>query len=183
MTRAVWRESQWHDCNTVLCSVKYWSSTGLQWFISGSFLDFSFVLFWNCSAVPHHSTPSPSIIHSFLRLALSIMRPSTLLLGILPIICDALNVVQSNDDGWAEINIRETYNSLSAAGYDSFISAPAENQSGTGSRDEEPEEVGDEGCQFGSCPPNSPAIGRNETEPRFNVRFEIHLNLYDFGYE
>ncbi|GIZ48575.1 hypothetical protein CKM354_001162900 [Cercospora kikuchii] len=96
------------------------------------------------------------------------MRPSTILLGVLPIVCDALNVVQSNDDGWAEINIRETYNSLSAAGYDSFISAPAENQSGTGSRDEEPEEVGDEGCQFGSCPPNSPPIGRNESEPRFN---------------
>lgn len=44
----------------------------------------------------------------------------------------ATNVVISNDDGWAEINIRTFYNTLTAAGDSVVLSAPAENESGTG---------------------------------------------------
>ncbi|KAM3414342.1 hypothetical protein BST61_g10989 [Cercospora zeina] len=95
--------------------------------------------------------------------------PSTaLLLSILPTLSSALNILQSNDDGWAELNIRSTFTALTTAGFASIISAPAENQSGTSSRDAEPEDLGPQGCQFESCPPYSPAIGRNESEGRFN---------------
>ena len=44
----------------------------------------------------------------------------------------ALNILSSNDDGWAEANIRELYDVLSASGHEVVVSAPAENQSGTG---------------------------------------------------
>ena len=44
----------------------------------------------------------------------------------------ATNVVLSNDDGWAEINIRTFYNTLTNAGDSEVLSAPAENESGTG---------------------------------------------------
>lgn len=95
------------------------------------------------------------------------MRPSSIL--ALPVAAHAINVVISNDDGWAEINIREFYSSLTDAGYDCLISAPAENKSGTGSSDEEPEQVGDDGCEFASCPAGSPPYGRNGSMTRFTV--------------
>ena len=87
----------------------------------------------------------------------------------LPLIAQATNVVISNDDGWAEINIRQLYNSLVGAGFDAIISAPAENESGTGSSDATPTTVGCDGCEFSSCPPGSPAYGYNASMPRFNV--------------
>ena len=40
-----------------------------------------------------------------------------------------------------------------------IISAPAENKSGSGSLDFPPGQVGSSGCEFDSCPPNSPATG------------------------
>ena len=43
-----------------------------------------------------------------------------------------LNVVLSNDDGWAEINIRVFYNALTKAGNSVVLSAPAIDRSGTG---------------------------------------------------
>lgn len=51
---------------------------------------------------------------------------------LLPISCACTNIVLSNDDGWAEINIRTFYNTLRAAGDSVVLSAPAENESGTG---------------------------------------------------
>ena len=65
-------------------------------------------------------------------------------LAWLPLVVKAINIVQSNDDGWAEINNREFYNSLTSAGFSSIISAPAENESGTGSLDAPPTTVGSE---------------------------------------
>ena len=44
----------------------------------------------------------------------------------------AANIVMSNDDGWAEINVRTFYDTITAAGNSAFISSPAENESGTG---------------------------------------------------
>lgn len=52
--------------------------------------------------------------------------------ALLPLVANAANIVLSNDDGWAEINIRTFYESLLAAGEDVIVSAPAENESGTG---------------------------------------------------
>jgi 5'/3'-nucleotidase SurE len=51
---------------------------------------------------------------------------------LLPLAAQAVNIVSSNDDGWAEVNIRSLYSALTAAGHSVIISAPAENQSGTG---------------------------------------------------
>nr|POE93379.1 acid phosphatase [Quercus suber] len=96
------------------------------------------------------------------------MHWQTLVLTLLPIAAAEIKVVLSNDDGWAEINIREFHNSMSQAGLCSFISAPAENQSGTGSSDATPSTVGDDGCEFGSCAAGSPPFGNNASMPLFN---------------
>ena len=61
------------------------------------------------------------------------MYISALALAVLPLLVQSTNVVLSNDDGWAEINIRAFYSSLTAAGDSVVLSAPAENESGTGS--------------------------------------------------
>ena len=53
-------------------------------------------------------------------------------LGILPLVTQAANIVLSNDDGWAEINIRTLFNVLTKAGENVVLSAPAENKSGSG---------------------------------------------------
>lgn len=58
----------------------------------------------------------------------------TLSFALLPLTSTATNIVLSNDDGWAEINIRTFYNTLTAAGDSVLLSAPAENESGTGTR-------------------------------------------------
>lgn len=87
---------------------------------------------------------------------------------LLPLASSAINVVQSNDDGWAEINIRRFYEVLNDAVFDSIISAPAENKSGTGSLHDKPEKV-DDGCEFDSCPPGSPPTGQNASMPNIYV--------------
>jgi hypothetical protein len=97
------------------------------------------------------------------------MRLSAISTAVLPLTTAAVNVVLSNDDGWAEINIREFYSSLTKAGFNVVLSAPAENESGTGSSDSTPTTVGSTGCEFSSCPAGSPAYGKNASMPRFNV--------------
>ena len=97
------------------------------------------------------------------------MRLGPITTAMLPLAAKAVNIVQSNDDGWAEINLREFYYSLTDAGFNSFISAPADNESGTSSLDEPPKDVGDDGCEFDSCPPGSPPTGKNSSMPRFHV--------------
>ena len=60
------------------------------------------------------------------------MKFFILALSCLPAITCCKNIVLSNDDGWAEINIRSFYNALTQAGDSVVLSAPAENESGTG---------------------------------------------------
>ncbi|ORX95145.1 survival protein sure-like phosphatase/nucleotidase [Clohesyomyces aquaticus] len=95
------------------------------------------------------------------------MRHSWFLLVGLPL-TQAARVIQSNDDGWAEINIRTFFNSLTNAGHSIVLSAPAENQSGTGSSDATPKTVDSDGCEFGSCPAKSPPTGTNSSNTRLN---------------
>ncbi|KAF1967259.1 sure-like protein [Bimuria novae-zelandiae CBS 107.79] len=95
------------------------------------------------------------------------MRSGLLLAAAVPF-ANAIRIVQSNDDGWAEINARTLFNSLSAAGNQVVLSSPAENQSGTGSSDAEPKTVDADGCQYSSCPGGAPATGANATDPRLN---------------
>lgn len=60
------------------------------------------------------------------------MRSALLIAAVAAPLASGIRIVQSNDDGWAEINARTLFNSLAAAGNDVVLSAPAENQSGTG---------------------------------------------------
>lgn len=60
------------------------------------------------------------------------MHLLTLLTVLLPLTVQSTNVVLSNDDGWAEKNIRVFYTALTDAGDSVVLSAPAENESGTG---------------------------------------------------
>ncbi|KAL3484175.1 acid phosphatase precursor [Aspergillus germanicus] len=95
------------------------------------------------------------------------MRPTpALALALLPL-AHAIDIVSSNDDGWAEVNIRSIYSALTSAGHSVVVSAPAENKSGSGSRDEEPTDR-TEACEFDSCPANSGPTGSNATDPRLN---------------
>ncbi|MCJ1333238.1 hypothetical protein MMC10_009932 [Thelotrema lepadinum] len=79
----------------------------------------------------------------------------------------ATNILLSNDDGWAEANIRAFYDALTLTGHSVVLSAPAENKSGSGPKDAPPEPVSS-GCEFASCPPDSPPTGSNSSESRFN---------------
>ncbi|KAK5078033.1 hypothetical protein LTR51_000218 [Lithohypha guttulata] len=70
----------------------------------------------------------------------------------------AARIVQSNDDGWAEKNIRTLNTALVAAGNDVVLSAPADNQSGRSSLDWPPTTRRE---------PCYPPIGADPNEPRF----------------
>lgn len=56
------------------------------------------------------------------------------ILTLLPLLgtTQGARILQSNDDGWAELYIRSFHDALTAAGHDVVLSAPAENQSGRG---------------------------------------------------
>ncbi len=55
------------------------------------------------------------------------------ILSALPILgAQGARILQSNDDGWAELYIRSLNGALNAAGHDVVLSAPADNGSGTG---------------------------------------------------
>ncbi|KAH7130717.1 survival protein sure-like phosphatase/nucleotidase [Dendryphion nanum] len=95
------------------------------------------------------------------------MKTAALLIAVLPF-TQAIRIIQSNDDGWAESNLRTLFNTLNAAGHQVILSGPAEGKSGTGSSDEPPTQVDSDGCIFRSCPPNSPPTGANATDPRLN---------------
>ncbi|KAL2012477.1 hypothetical protein VTN00DRAFT_2 [Thermoascus crustaceus] len=82
-------------------------------------------------------------------------------------VAQAINIISSNDDGWAEINIRTFYDALSSAGHSVVISAPADNKSGSGSLDAPPISR-TQSCEFDSCPADSPAVGFNASSPQFN---------------
>ncbi|PYH49792.1 5'/3'-nucleotidase SurE [Aspergillus saccharolyticus JOP 1030-1] len=104
----------------------------------------------------------------------------SLALALLTLSAHAINIVSSNDDGWAEINIRELYDSLTAAGHSVVISAPAENESGTGSDDATPSAL-TSACEFDSCPAGSPAYGYNASQPRFNYVNSYPVTAIKYG--
>ncbi|UPK93629.1 hypothetical protein LCI18_004564 [Fusarium solani-melongenae] len=88
-------------------------------------------------------------------------------LAILPLAAQAVRIVQSNDDGWAESYIRTFNDALNKAGYEVVLSAPAENKSGSSSRDEKPKDR-KEACQYNSCPANSGPVGSDPKRPDLN---------------
>lgn len=62
--------------------------------------------------------------------------PPPVLLCLLSLTARAANIVSTNDDGWAEVNIRTLYSALTDAGQSVVLSAPAENESGSGIEDQ-----------------------------------------------
>ncbi|KAL8769859.1 MAG: hypothetical protein Q9209_004297 [Squamulea sp. 1 TL-2023] len=95
------------------------------------------------------------------------MKLSLLALSVLPLLAQSTNIVLSNDDGWAELNIRVFYDLLTRARNSVVLSAPADNKSGTGSSDA-PATPLTKPCEFNSCPTGSPAQGFNASNPRLN---------------
>lgn len=104
-----------------------------------------------------------------------------------------IRIIQSNDDGWAELNIRKFHDMLVDAGHEAVVSAPAENMSGKGkltpyhigsptwlhsstmltnhiigSKDEDPKPRTD-ACEYDSCAAGTNAtFGSNATDPTLN---------------
>jgi hypothetical protein len=54
------------------------------------------------------------------------------LLSPLATVVTASRIVLSNDDGWAESNVRSFYTALKGSRHEVVLSCPAENKSGTG---------------------------------------------------
>ncbi|KAH9922173.1 sure-like protein [Fomitopsis serialis] len=90
------------------------------------------------------------------------------------------NIVSTNDDGWAVAQIRALYTDLTAAGFDVVLSAPAENESGTGSSTETPETLS-EPCEYDSCPTGSPAEGYNASDPHLNYVNAYPVDAVQYG--
>ncbi|KAF5361401.1 hypothetical protein D9758_006250 [Tetrapyrgos nigripes] len=102
---------------------------------------------------------------------------------VLGAICaSAQNIVLTNDDGWATAMIRAQFSALEDAGYEVVLSAPAEDQSGTGSQSATPQPLGDdETCEFDSCPVGSPAEGSDPSDPRINYVNSFPVDAVRFG--
>ncbi|KAJ4286614.1 hypothetical protein N0V88_007978 [Collariella sp. IMI 366227] len=56
------------------------------------------------------------------------MRPQVLFAILRAIGVNSIRIIQSNDDGWAELYARSFHNALMASGHDAVLSAPAENK-------------------------------------------------------
>ncbi|PLN74735.1 sure-like protein [Aspergillus taichungensis] len=95
------------------------------------------------------------------------MRLSVALPALALPLATSLNIVSSNDDGWAEANVRALHDALTDAGHKVILSAPAENQSGTGSLDIPPKDRS-KPCQYNSCPADGPATGHDPANPVLN---------------
>ncbi|KGO74103.1 Survival protein SurE-like phosphatase/nucleotidase [Penicillium italicum] len=101
------------------------------------------------------------------------------ILAIFPLAASAINIISSNDDGWAEANIRALFESL-GADHSVVVSAPAENQSGKGSMEGTPTAL-TEACEFNSCPSGSPAVGFNASEPRLGYVNSYPVTSIQYG--
>ncbi|KAH9814019.1 survival protein sure-like phosphatase/nucleotidase [Melampsora americana] len=74
-----------------------------------------------------------------------------------------IKILQGNDDGWAEANIRAAYKVFTQAGYQSLISAPTENKSGSGSFSAKPKKLEKVG-EYNSIKKGSPGTGHDEED-------------------
>jgi 5'-nucleotidase len=90
------------------------------------------------------------------------------------------NIVHTNDDGWAVAMVRAQNAALVHAGYDVVLSAPAENESGTGSSTATPT-VLTEPCEFNTCPIGSPPEGFNASDPRLNYVNSFPVDAVRYG--
>ncbi|KAJ4148529.1 hypothetical protein LMH87_002994 [Akanthomyces muscarius] len=91
-----------------------------------------------------------------------------------------IRIVQGNDDGWAELYARSFEDALRASGHDVVLSCPAEDKSGSSSRDEPPTDR-KEPCEYDSCPPNSGPVGHNATRPDLNWVNSFPVTAIKYG--
>lgn len=94
----------------------------------------------------------------------------------------AINVIMSNDDGWASCNIRASYAEMKRAGFNVVLSSPAQGRSGAGSIDLPAIPVLT-GCQWDSCPALSPAEGFNASDPHLNYVNSFPATAAKYGIE
>ncbi|KAB5589020.1 hypothetical protein CTheo_7532 [Ceratobasidium theobromae] len=92
----------------------------------------------------------------------------------------SLKVLMGNDDGWAEANVRAFYQMLSNVGYDVVLSAPVENQSGTGSMDK-PATALTKAGEYDSVPVGAPAEGANATDRELNYVNSYPVTAIKYG--
>ncbi|KAF5392024.1 hypothetical protein D9757_003263 [Collybiopsis confluens] len=112
----------------------------------------------------------------------------TTLSSVLLLLCFAhlvysIDILQTNDDGWATAMIRQQFSDLLHAGYRGVLSAPAQDKSGTGSSTA-PATVLTIPCEFNSCPVGSPPEGNNITDrmcPRLNYVNSFPVDSVRYG--
>lgn len=100
----------------------------------------------------------PVVYEAFVVLLLSLVAP-----GVFGFDRSQIKILQGNDDGWAEANIRAAHKVFTQAGYQSLISAPTENKSGSGSSSTEPKQLEKVG-QYNSIQKGSPGTGHDEED-------------------
>ena len=84
------------------------------------------VLCFRVSAIPATTDTAVYLFVPIMKLL------SCLCINLICVGAKAANLVLTNDDGWAEINVRTFYESLTGAGNSVVLSGPADNESGTG---------------------------------------------------
>lgn len=131
------------------------------------------------------------------------MRRLLAICSLVPLIAQCTscaNVVLSNDDGWAEKNVRTFYKDLVASGDSVVLAAPAKNRSGTGTYSILSCTVEEDGslkrgtgssdapatplvkpCEFNSCPAGSPAEGHDASNPRLNYVNSFPVTSMRYG--
>ncbi|EED81113.1 predicted protein [Postia placenta Mad-698-R] len=110
---------------------------------------------------------------AWLRLALVFASISTI---------SAKDVLLTNDDGWADAQIRAQYDELTRAVFNVVLSSPSENQSGTGSTTATPT-VLTEPCEYDTCPVGSPPEGSDPDNPRINYVNAYPVDAAYYGIE
>ncbi|KAK0383685.1 hypothetical protein NLU13_9596 [Sarocladium strictum] len=95
------------------------------------------------------------------------MKTAIVIAGLGALGAQAVRIIQSNDDGWAESYIRTLNDALNEAGHDVVLSAPADNKSGSSSLDIPPSPR-KQPCQYNSCPANSGPVGSDPKRPDLN---------------
>ncbi|KAH6611498.1 hypothetical protein Trco_001518 [Trichoderma cornu-damae] len=109
------------------------------------------------------------------------MKASASLTVVIPALAvQAARIIQSNDDGWAELYLRSFNDALNAAGHDVVLSAPADDQSGAGSSDSPPSPRTDP-CGYNSCPGNGGTTGHNDTRPDLNWVNSFPVTAMKYG--
>ncbi|OJT14729.1 Acid phosphatase [Trametes pubescens] len=130
----------------------------------------------NCCKPPRTKIRSWTQLTSCLVLALS----TAVTIADARAAASAPKVVLTNDDGWAVAQIRAQRDALVAAGFNVVLSAPAENESGTGSSTATPVTL-KQPCEFNTCPTGSPAEGFNASDTRLNYVNSFPVDAVRFG--